>query len=251
MISSRDFGRIRADYRIVALRSIQRLLLVSMLALSCAGMLRAQWPAAPTAPSGPQPAPWPPPPSSPPPPSGPSSQPWPSVPVPSNPSWPAPPPMPPSAPGWPAVPGAMPSGGNAQASPFVSAARGPFLGIAYPAQGQPIPADRPVIVLRIAAADQGDPVDLASLRVLCDDVDCTAAFQVTASEGWGRLSGNAGSNPRGGDHRLRARLCSTRGLCTYIEATIPVQEMQGSARSGGVLRGLLRTLELIGETRRP
>jgi hypothetical protein len=88
-----------------------------------------------------------------------------------------------------------------------------------------VPQDRPVVVFRFAAGEADDPLDVRSLVVAVDGIDRTALFQTTAAQAWGPLA-DGESIARGqlaaGQHRVVARICSTRGACSTVEAQVLV-----------------------------
>jgi hypothetical protein len=114
--------------------------------------------------------------------------------------------------------------------PPVAPYRAPQLALVQPAPGVAVPQDRPVVVFRFSPGEPADPLDLASFAVAVDGVDRTALFQVSASEAWGPLAPPGPPNIGGegaalvapGEHRVSARICSSRGACTTIAAAISV-----------------------------
>lgn len=103
--------------------------------------------------------------------------------------------------------------------------RGPMLSLAQPAPGGTVPIDRPVIVFRLAPGSQADPVDARSFAVTVDGESRSGLFQVTATEAWGPIvspveGGQSGSAV--GPRQIAARICSVRGACSEIAATVNV-----------------------------
>jgi hypothetical protein len=99
----------------------------------------------------------------------------------------------------------------------------PVLALAQPAAGTGLPQDRPVVVLRFAQGEPNDPIDVGSFAVAVDGQDRTRQFQVTASEAWGTLAApDDDSAIDAGAHQLAARICSARGACTELSATVSV-----------------------------
>ena len=105
-----------------------------------------------------------------------------------------------------------------------SAFRAPVIALVQPAGGHSVPQDKPVVVLRFAAGESGDPIDLATFAVTVDGADRTRLFQVTAGEAWGPLAPPARSPNDSalapGTYHLTARICSARGACG--ETAVPV-----------------------------
>jgi hypothetical protein len=102
----------------------------------------------------------------------------------------------------------------------------PLISIAQPAPGIPLPADRPVVLVRFAAREPRDPIDPASFAITVDGKSRTAAFTVTEGEAWGLIR-DADSWTEGetqaGTHVVAARICSTRGACAEVTATVEVK----------------------------
>jgi hypothetical protein len=112
-----------------------------------------------------------------------------------------------------------PSRGSAQQAAY----RPPALALVQPAAGGSVPADRPVVVFRIAPGEPNDAVDVRSFAVAVDGTDRTGLFQVSAGEAWGPLSALDGASPlTAGAHQLVARICSSRGVCSEFSATVAV-----------------------------
>jgi hypothetical protein len=100
----------------------------------------------------------------------------------------------------------------------------PVLALAQPPAGTGLPQDRPVVVLRFAQGEPNDPIDVGSFAVAVDGQDRTRHFQVTATEAWGTLAAPGGGDPaiEAGAHQIAARICSARGACTELSATVSV-----------------------------
>lgn len=123
-----------------------------------------------------------------------------------------------------------------QQPPELTPYRAPVIALVQPASGGTIPQDRPVVVFRFAPGEPGDPLDAASFRVAVDAVDETARFQVAATEAWGAI-GPAAADPRAiapGPHQIAARICSTRGACASLDATVTVLPPRTAADSSGI-----------------
>lgn len=111
----------------------------------------------------------------------------------------------------------------AAASAPLAAYRAPVIALVQPVDGGTLYADRPVIVFRFAAGEASDPIDVGSFAVLVDGVDRGALFQRTAGEAWGLIAPVSGADsPAPGTHRVSARVCSSRGACTAVQATVNV-----------------------------
>jgi hypothetical protein len=138
-----------------------------------------------------------------------------------------------------------------QVSVVPATPRVPVIALVQPPNGGTIPLDRPVLVFRFTAADPSEPLDLGSLRVLMDDQDVTNAFHITPNESWGTLPlpGSVVAPTVGaGLHTVRGRICSLRGACGTVAATVSVTAEQTAASppnagaSTGVPKGLLGAL---------
>jgi hypothetical protein len=83
-----------------------------------------------------------------------------------------------------------------------------------------------VVVFRFAQGEATDPIDTKSFAVAVDGEDRSALFQVSATEAWGpimRLQAEAGGGLiAAGAHELAARICSSRGACATVVATVVV-----------------------------
>ena len=116
---------------------------------------------------------------------------------------------------------------SASAAPAQQAALPPYhppvLALAQPPAGTGLPQDRPVVVLRFAQGEPNDPIDVGSFAIAVDGRDRTRQFQVTASEAWGTLAApDDDSEIEAGAHQLAARICSARGACTALSATVSI-----------------------------
>jgi hypothetical protein len=93
--------------------------------------------------------------------------------------------------------------------------------MAYPERGGPIPADRPLVVFRFASSEPDDPVDPASFRAVVDGADRTTLFRLTAGEAWAMLADSTSAAlVAPGPHAVSARICSARGACSRLDATL-------------------------------
>jgi hypothetical protein len=133
--------------------------------------------------------------------------------------------------------------------------RAPALVLVQPPAGTGLPQDRPVVVLRFSQREPNDPIDVASFAIAVDGQDRTRQFQVTATEAWGPLAAaEAGVSPiEAGAHQVAARICSARGACTELSATVSVvlpavgsaEGEPGDSRRRRLLAALLDALRKI------
>jgi hypothetical protein len=87
-----------------------------------------------------------------------------------------------------------------------------------------MPQDVPVLAFRFSAADGSDPLDLGSLRVTLDRRDTTPLFRTTPNESFASLPAGTPSAPgvASGPHMVSGRICSLRGACATVTATVHV-----------------------------
>jgi hypothetical protein len=110
-----------------------------------------------------------------------------------------------------------------QPAPASDAYRLPSIVMVQPVDGGSVPRDKPIVVFRLASGEPTDPIDTRSFAVTVDGADRTAAFQVTATEAWGLVAepdvrpADMGS---GATHTIAARICSQRGACAALTATV-------------------------------
>jgi hypothetical protein len=109
---------------------------------------------------------------------------------------------------------------RAQASP-PPAYRAPTIIVAVPADGTPLPEDKPVAVLRFMSIEPTDPIDALSFSVAVDGKEKTALFQASQGEAWGPLIGS-NETLSAGQHELVARICTSHGACATAKATVTV-----------------------------
>ena len=102
--------------------------------------------------------------------------------------------------------------------------RTPWLVIAYPERGGPLPADRPLVVFRFAAREADDPLDPSSFRATVDGTDRTSLFRLTVGEAWALLVDSTSAAPVAapGPHAVAARICSARGACARLDAALRI-----------------------------
>jgi len=110
----------------------------------------------------------------------------------------------------------------------------PRIALVQPAEGGVLQQDRPVVVIRFAAGEPGDPVDARSFAISVDAKDQTSLFRVSATEAWGPLA-SFPSDLSLGSHEVAARICSARGACSSTTAKVTVASPTvtvGEAASG-------------------
>ena len=136
--------------------------------------------------------------------------------------------------------------------------RAPSIALVQPRTGGTISQDRAAIVLRFVQGEPDDAVDLMSFAVSVDGADRSAAFQVTGDanghQAWGTLEGPlAGSRPGIGAHEIVARVCSTRGACAVMRASVevtpaiisPARGSESARRSRRILGALLEFARML------
>jgi len=135
-------------------------------------------------------------------------QPYPGYPQPyPPPQYPYPQPVPPTT----------PSG----QSPALPSYHAPTIIVAAPADGTPLPEDKPVAVLRFMSVEPTDPIDALSFSVAVDGKEKTSLFQATPGEAWGPLVG-PNETITAGQHELTARICTSHGECGTAKTTVTV-----------------------------
>lgn len=102
--------------------------------------------------------------------------------------------------------------------------RPPSIVLAQPLDGGTMPQDVPVLACRFSAADASDPLDLGSLRVALDGRDITPLFRTTPNESFASLVAGTAAAPGvvAGPHTVSGRICSLRGACATVTATVHV-----------------------------
>jgi hypothetical protein len=115
---------------------------------------------------------------------------------------------------------------TATTSAVLAPYRAPVLALVQPATGT-VTQDKPVVVFRFAQGEPTDPIDLASFAVSVDGENRTSLFQLAtlpAGEAWGPLADprTASRELAVGTHLVAARICSTRGACGAVNATVMV-----------------------------
>lgn len=132
--------------------------------------------------------------------------------------------------------------------------RPPALALVQSAAGGSVPQDRPVVVFRFVPGEPNDLIDVRSFAVSVDGVDRTSLFQVSPGEAWGSLAplDNASALATGA-HQLVARICSSRGVCAELSATVSgvpsavenAEPTHASARRRKLLGALLDAVRKI------
>jgi hypothetical protein len=114
-------------------------------------------------------------------------------------------------------------------SPVAVPYRPPTIALVQPPVGTTVPQDSPGVVFRFGQGEPADPIDAMSFAVSVDGNDRTEWFQVSGSEAWGTLA----DPPTGtaspiaiGNHRVSARICSTRGACVVANADVVIAPAQ-------------------------
>jgi hypothetical protein len=97
----------------------------------------------------------------------------------------------------------------------------PVIALAQPLSGGVVQQDKPVVVFRFAAGEQGDPIDARSFAMSVDGQDRTSLFQMTVAEAWGPLI-PAAETINLGRHEIAARICSARGACNTTTASVTI-----------------------------
>ena len=110
------------------------------------------------------------------------------------------------------------------AGPSLPPYRSPALALVQPAAGGTVPSDKPIVVFRFAPGEPNDPIDAHSFAVVVDGADRTAAFQVTGMEAWGALVNPGDRDASPGTRQVFARICSARGACAEVSASVAVIE---------------------------
>lgn len=141
------------------------------------------------------------------------------------------------------------------AASSLSPYRPPALALVQPAAGGSVPDDKPVIVFRFAPGEPNDPIDAQSFAVTVDGTDRTSRFQVTAGEAWGALAELPEGSASPGTHQVFARICSARGACSEVTATVAViesarassapAEASGNARRRKVMDAVVSVLRKL------
>lgn len=118
--------------------------------------------------------------------------------------------------------GARAAASDAAARVIAARSLSPAIALTQPPDGGTVYQDRPTILLRFVEGEPGDRLDLASFALSVDGVDRTGVFQLSATEAWGSLAASADGALAIGAHRITARICSVRGVCSTLGATVVV-----------------------------
>jgi hypothetical protein len=109
------------------------------------------------------------------------------------------------------------------ATPTLPPYHPPLLALVQPAADGSVPQDRPVVVFRFAPGDSTDPVDARSFAITVDGKDRSAGFQAARDMVWGPLAPpDEGTALGAGAHTLVARICSIRGSCGEVSASVTI-----------------------------
>jgi len=145
---------------------------------------------------------------------------------------------------------------EAATPPGVTPYRAPTIALVQPPVGGSVPADRPVVVFRFAPGEPTDPIDAGSFTVLVDGRDRRSLFQMSGGEAWGPIGDPAAKDAEDavapGAHQVEARICSARGTCGSVTATVvvrpstaPAVEAPGASRRSRVLEALLAVVKKL------
>jgi len=111
----------------------------------------------------------------------------------------------------------------APATPPLPSYHPPLLALVQPAADGSVPQDRPVVVFRFAPGDSTDPVDGRSFAITVDGKDRSAGFQAARDMVWGALAPPDETSALGtGAHTVVARICSIRGSCGEVSASVTI-----------------------------
>ena len=111
----------------------------------------------------------------------------------------------------------------APATPPLPSYHPPLLALVQPAADGSIPHDRPIVVFRFAPGDSTDPVDARSFTITVDGKERSAGFQAARDMVWGALATPDEAPALGtGAHTLVARICSIRGSCGEVSASVTI-----------------------------
>jgi hypothetical protein len=108
----------------------------------------------------------------------------------------------------------------------------PLLALVQPASGGTIPLDRPAVVFRFAPGDSADPVDARSFAITVDGKDRSAGFQSARDMVWGPLAPpDEPASLTVGSHTISARICSIRGSCADVSASVTIATTSGDSNA--------------------
>ena len=109
--------------------------------------------------------------------------------------------------------------------PTLQPYRPPAIALVEPLPDASLPQDRPIVVFRFAAGDSADPIDARSFVVTVDGKDRSALFQVVGDIASGPIAPVPSDTEVAiaiGPHGLAARICSLRGTCGEVVATVTI-----------------------------
>lgn len=127
----------------------------------------------------------------------------------------------------------------------LQAYRPPAIALVEPLPDASVPQDRPIVVFRFAAGDSADPIDARSFVVTVDGRDRSALFQVVGDIASGPLAPAPSDTEVAitiGPHALAARICSLRGTCAEVVATVTIVSSPAVAADQQAHTALIQTL---------
>ena len=120
------------------------------------------------------------------------------------------------------------------ASPAAASSHAPVLTLVEPLSGGTLPRDRPVAVFRFAAGDAADSINAQTFAISVDGIDRSALFHATREIAVGLLVADSAADSAAlapGIHQLHARVCSLRGVCSDLDASVTVIPAEPPAQS--------------------
>lgn len=132
------------------------------------------------------------------------------------------------------------------ATPALPSYHPPLLALVQPAADGSVPQDRPMVVFRFAPGDSTDPVDARSFAITVDGKDRSAGFQAARDMVWGALAPPDEAEALGaGAHALVARICSIRGSCGEVSASVTITAASPAAANAPVANRKRTVLDLL------
>jgi hypothetical protein len=132
------------------------------------------------------------------------------------------------------------------APPALPSYHPPLLALVQPAADGSVPQDRPIIVFRFAPGDSTDPVDARSFAITVDGKDRSAGFQAARDMVWGALTPpDAAAALGAGAHMLVARICSIRGSCGEVTASVTITAAPTAATDAPTANRMRTLLDLL------
>jgi hypothetical protein len=120
----------------------------------------------------------------------------------------------------------------------------PHIALVQPAPGQSLQQDKPVVVIRFAAGEANDPIDVRSFAISVDAKDKTNLFDVSATEAWGAIA-SVPSDLSIGNHEIAARICSARGACSSTSSTITISKPLIAAADTTSVKGITKKRRVV------